>query len=131
MANQSAFPQPLIAVKNVEASSKWYTHLLDGSQLKGGSDHDHIYNRIYCDDSLVLQLHSWDDEDHPNLVNRAKAQVGHGVLLWFQVSDFDDSVKRVTKLKAKVLEEPHENPYAKHHEIWIEDPDGYIVVLAG
>jgi hypothetical protein len=94
------------------------------------SDHAHIYDRILRGGSLVLQLHAWDEERHPNLMNRKAARPGHGVLLWFEVDDFDAAVKRARALKAKVVLEPHFNPAPKHREIWLEDPDGYVVVLA-
>ena len=32
---------------------------------------------------------------------------------------------------AQVLEGPEVNPNAQHREIWLRDPDGYVVVLAG
>jgi len=125
----STRPQPLIAVRDVKASTRWYEQALGVKRL-GESDHDHVYQRLLSDGQLVLQLHSWDDEDHPNLVAPDKAPPGHGVLLWFEVSDFDASVERIRALRAEVLQEPHENPYARHREIWIRDPDGYVVVLA-
>lgn len=34
-------------------------------------------------------------------------------------------------MKAKVLEDAHENPLAGHREIWLRDLDGYVVVIAG
>ncbi|TMB07419.1 MAG: hypothetical protein E6J64_05255, partial [Deltaproteobacteria bacterium] len=58
------------------------------------------------------------------------APVGHGVLLWFEVDDFDAAVKRVRSLKATVVEEPHVNPAPQHREMWLRDPDGYVVVIA-
>jgi hypothetical protein len=33
--------------------------------------------------------------------------------------------------KARIIIEPHVNPNARRQEIWIGDPDGYVVVLAG
>ena len=88
--------QPLIAVKDVRLSSRWYSKLLAAERTSETmrSDHDHIYDRILCGGSLVLQLHAWDEEDHPNLVNANEARPGHGVLLWFEVDDFDAAVKR-------------------------------------
>ena len=123
--------QPLIAVKDVQASSKWYQNLLNAKNLGGGTNHDPIYDRILIVDHLVLQLHSWDDENHPNLVDRNKAPVGHGVLLWFEVDDFKETLERIAKLKAEIIEDTHFNPGPQHHEIWIRDLDGYIVVIAG
>jgi predicted enzyme related to lactoylglutathione lyase len=64
------------------------------------------------------------------LTNADQAPPGHGVLLWFEVDDFDAAVDRVRRLGARVIEEPHVNPAPQHREIWIQDPDGYFVVLA-
>jgi hypothetical protein len=129
-ANKSAVEaQPLIAVRNVRASSHWYAELLGADPL---SEHPHrdIYNRISCAGQLLLQLHAWDEEHHPNLVDADAAPPGHGVLLWFQVTDFDSAVERARRLKAEVIEEPHTNPAPRHREMWLRDSDGYVVVLA-
>ena len=122
-------PQPLIAVRDVKASSAWYQTLLG---VRGGPDHPHrlLYDRLTSGDSLVLQLHAWDEEDHPNLMGADRAPHGHGVLLWFEVDDFDAAVERIRRLRARVILEPHINPAPRHREIWIQDLDGYVVVLA-
>ena len=122
--------QPLIAVRNVRASSRWYTELLGADSLPEHSHRD-VYDRILCSGQLLLQLHAWDEEDHPNLVNADAASPGHGVLLWFQVDDFDSVVERARGLGgAEIIEEPHINPRPQHREIWLRDPDGYVVVVA-
>ena len=122
--------QPLIAVKNVRASSRWYAELLGADRLP---EHEHrdVYDRIACSGQLVLQLHAWDEEHHPNLVNAGAAPPGHGVLLWFEVDDFDLAVARARGLGAEIILEPHINPAPRHREIWLRDPDGYVVVIAG
>lgn len=121
--------QPLIAVRDVRASSRWYGELLGADSLPDHSHRD-VYDRISCSGQLVLQLHAWDEEDHPNLVNADAAPPGHGVLLWFQVGDFDSAVGRARALGAQIIEEPHVNPAPQHKEIWLRDPDGYVVVLS-
>ena len=122
--------QPLIAVRNVRASSRWYATLLGADSLP---DHEHrdVYDRITVSGRVVLQLHAWDEEEHPNLVNRAAAPLAHGVVLWFQVGDFDAAVARARALQAEVVEEPHVNPAPQAWEMWLRDPDGYVVVIAG
>jgi catechol 2,3-dioxygenase-like lactoylglutathione lyase family enzyme len=122
-------PQPLIAVRDVGASSRWYSKLLNVDRL-GGDEHPEIYDRLLCKGQLILQLHAWDEEEHPNLVGTDAAPHGHGVLLWFEVDDFDAAVERARALKAEIVEEPHINPAPGHREIWIRDPDGYVVVIA-
>jgi catechol 2,3-dioxygenase-like lactoylglutathione lyase family enzyme len=121
--------QPLIAVRDVRASSRWYARLLAADPLP---DHKHrdLYDRVYSFGRLILQLHAWDEENHPNLVNPNAAPHGHGVLLWFQVDDFDATVQRAQELRAEVIEEAHFNPAPKHREIWLRDPDGYVVVIS-
>ncbi|MFP2913088.1 VOC family protein [Pyxidicoccus sp. 3LFB2] len=124
-------PQTLIAVRDVKASSAWYKTLL-GVSSGGDPDHPHrlVYDRLLSGDTLVLQLHRWDAEDHPNLTGPDRAPHGHGVLLWFEVDDFDAAVDRARRLGARVIEEPHVNPAPQHRELWLQDPDGYVVVLA-
>jgi catechol 2,3-dioxygenase-like lactoylglutathione lyase family enzyme len=127
----AVLPQTLIAVRDVKASSAWYQTLL-GVSSNCDPDHPHrlVYDRLLCGDTLILQLHHWDDEKHPNLVDPDRAPHGHGVLLWFEIDDFDAAVNRARRLGARVIEEPHVNPAPRHREIWIQDPDGYVVVLA-
>jgi catechol 2,3-dioxygenase-like lactoylglutathione lyase family enzyme len=124
-------PQTLIAVRDVKASSAWYRTLL-GLQSSADPDHPHrlTYDRLVSGGNLILQIHRWDDEEHPNLMGPDEAKHGHGVLLWFEVDDFDAAVERARGLKAPVVEEPHVNPAPQHREMWIRDPDGYLVVLA-
>lgn len=124
-------PQPLIAVRDVKKSAAWYAKLLDATRTSQTmkSDHSHIYDRIMVGASLVLQLHAWEEEDHPNLKNRKRATPGHGVLLWFELDDFDAAVKRARKMKATIVEDVHVNPGPLHRELWVKDPDGYVVVV--
>jgi catechol 2,3-dioxygenase-like lactoylglutathione lyase family enzyme len=121
-------PQPLIAVRDVEASSRWYARLL-GAERLGGDTHGNLYDRVLSGGRLILQLHAWDEEDHPNLVGAKSAALGHGVLLWFELDDFDAAVKRVRAMKAIVVQKPHVNPGPQHREMWVRDPDGYVVVI--
>jgi hypothetical protein len=128
-ANRAAArSQPIIAVRDVRASAQWYGTLL-GAEHQEEHPHRDVYDRIVSNGQLILQLHAWDEEEHPNLMNRAAAPVGHGVLLWFELDDFDAAVERARALKATVIEEPHVNPAPQHREMWLRDPDDYVVVI--
>jgi hypothetical protein len=100
--------QPLIAVRNVRASSRWYVELLGADSIPERPHRD-VYDRISHAGRLLLQLHAWDAEDHPNLVNADAAPPGHCVLLWFQVDVFDSVVERARGLGPEIIEEPHVN----------------------
>jgi len=126
-------PQPLIAVSDVEASSRWYQRLLDCRSAHGGPE----YERLVADGRLILQLHAWDVEHHHGPIGDPGATpYGNGVLLWFETDDFDAAVARAGELGAEVVMEPHRNPPPgepggpAHREVWLRDPDGYTVVLA-
>jgi extradiol dioxygenase family protein len=119
-------PQPLIAVRDVKQSSRWYQEILGCQSGHGGG----LYEQLVANGQMLLQLHQWDDHDHPNLSNPDAAPHGFGVLLWFETDFFDDAVSRARACAADVIEEPHYNVNAKHREIWLRDLDGYIVVLA-
>jgi catechol 2,3-dioxygenase-like lactoylglutathione lyase family enzyme len=125
--------QPLIAVRDVEASSRWYQQLLGCQSAHGGPE----YERLIADGQLVLQLHNWDVEhDHGAIGDPGARPYGNGVLLWFEVDDFDAAVERAGRLVAEVALPPHRNPPEgepggpAHREIWLRDLDGYTVVLA-
>ena len=121
--------QPLIAVRDVRASSRWYAALLGADSLPEHSHRD-AYDRISHSGRLLLQLHAWDEDNHPNLVNADAAPAGHGVVLWFQVADFDSAVERARRLPAEIIEGPFVNPAPQHRELWLRDPDRFVVVIA-
>ena len=121
----AARAQPLIAVADVEKSSRFYQQLLGAKSAHGGRE----YERLMLDGELVLQLHHWDAHEHPHL-GRSDQPRGNGVLLWFLTPGFDAAVERARGLGAEILQEPLVNPNAHHRECWLRDPDGYVVVLA-
>jgi hypothetical protein len=82
-----------------------------------------------------MQLHNWDVEHHHGPIGDPKLAHGNGVLLWFEIEDFDAAVLRARELQAEVILPRHRNPPEgdggpNHWEIWLRDPDGYTVVLA-
>lgn len=125
-------PQPLICVRDVEASSRWYQRLLGCRSAHGGAE----YERLNAGDRLILQLHNWNvDHHHGPIGDPAREPYGNGVLLWFEVDDFDSAMTRVAAMNAEVVQARHRNPPSgaggpNHWECWLRDPDGYTVVLA-
>lgn len=125
-------PQPLIAVTDVEASSRWYQQLFGCTSAHGGPE----YERLEKDGVLVMQLHRFEvDHHHGPIGNADDKPYGNGVLLWFEVDDFEEALQRAAALNADVVCPRHRNPPdgsggPNHWECWLRDPDGYIVVLA-
>ena len=122
----------MICVRDVEASSRWYQRLLDCQSAHGGAE----YERLVSNGVLILQLHRFEVAHHHGMIgNPDDKPYGNGVLLWFEIDDFDDAIARVAELNAEILLQRHRNPPdgdggPNHWEIWVCDPDGYTVVLA-
>jgi len=121
------WPQPLIAVRDVPASSRFYAQILDAESAHGGEE----YDQLVSDGELILQLHDIEIEDHHGPLASPNVPLGNGALLWFEVSDFDEAVRRARGVDAVVERDVHLNPNARQQEIWLRDPDGYLVVVAG
>jgi predicted enzyme related to lactoylglutathione lyase len=116
---------PLICVRDVEASSRWYQQLLGLTSGHGGAE----YERLNDGDRLVLQLHQWEVEhQHGPLGDPALRPYGNGVILWFELGDLDAAVSRASSMSVNVLR-PCQLSENGNYEFWIQDMEGYTVVL--
>ena len=120
-------PQPMIALADVAAGSKWFQDVLGLRSGHGGNE----YEMLMDGDELVVQLHHWDAHEHPHLGDETNPSRGNGALLWFATDDFDALLLRVKATGATVLDGPLFNPNARQNEVWLEGPEGYRVVVAG
>ena len=125
-------PQPLLCVTDVPRSSRWYQQLLGVDSEHGGD----AYERLAHAGRLVLQLHRFDIEHHHGMIGDPSSRpYGNGVAMWFETDDFDGAVERARALGAEIVRAPHRNPPdgpggPAHRELWLRDPDGYLVVVA-
>jgi catechol 2,3-dioxygenase-like lactoylglutathione lyase family enzyme len=117
----------MLVVRDVAASSRFYQRVLVAESGHGGDE----YEQIVSDGEILLQLHSIDVEDHHGPLADPDQPLGNGVLLWFEVADFQAAVDQVRATGASLVRDVHTNPNARQQEIWARDPDGYLVVLAG
>ncbi len=99
-------PQPLICVRDVEASSLWYQRLLGCRSAHGGPH----YEQLVAGGQLVMQLHRWDVDHHHGPIGDPQVAHGNGVLLWFEVEDFAAATSRASELGAEVVLPQHRNP---------------------
>lgn len=117
----------MVVVDDVEAASRWFQDVLGVRSAHGGPE----YEMLVDDDTIVLQLHQWEADEHPNLGDPTDRSRGNGILLWFAVSDIDDVIGRAGEHGARVLDGPLTNPNSGLREVWLAGPDGYVVVAAG
>ena len=121
------WPQPLIVVRDVARSRDFYLAVLGAASGHGGDQ----YEQIVDGGEILLQLHRIDVQDHHGPLADPDIPLGNGTLLWFEVADFDAAVDRSRVYRAEVVTDVHVNPNANQSELWLRDPDGYLVVLAG
>jgi catechol 2,3-dioxygenase-like lactoylglutathione lyase family enzyme len=120
-------PQPLIAVHDVAATSRWYQDVLGLASGHGGPD----YEQLMAGEALALQLHHWNPQEHPHLGDPALGPCGNGVMLWFHEAAVAQAYERAVAHGAEVLWALHVNPLAQHREFSLRDPNGYVVVVSG
>lgn len=115
---------PLICVRDVEAASRWYQRLLGCESGHGGSH----YERLNAAGRLILQLHDWNIEHHHGPLGEPDLPHGNGVLLWFELGDYEAAVQRAGSMQVDVVKPSYFSENG-NWEFWLRDPDGYVVVL--
>jgi catechol 2,3-dioxygenase-like lactoylglutathione lyase family enzyme len=118
----------IIGVANVALSFKWYQALFGQSETAPA--HDYFGQLLDTDGTVLLCLHQWGAHEHPSLTSPKHAEPGNGLLLFFRVDDFDESLRRARDLVTGLVEEPHLNPSTGTMEFALRDPDGYYVMLS-
>lgn len=116
----------MITVRDVPASSRWYQALLGARSGHGGDE----YEQLLVGGELVLQLHALAEAHHHGQLADEAVPFGNGLALWFEAPDFGAAVARSRELGAKVVTDAHANPRSGLRELWLHDPDGYLVVVA-
>lgn len=121
-------PIPMITCASVSASSEWYQRVLGLASAHGGDE----YEMLTSGDDIVLQLHEIDVHEHVHLINPDDPGRGNGVALWFESTAFATDAARIHAScdDVEILENVHVNLLANHLEIWLQDPDGYKVVIS-
>ncbi|XXY51673.1 VOC family protein [Sorangium sp. So ce269] len=118
----------IIGVADVARSFKWYQSLF--GQPEGSPAHDYFGQILDSDGTVLLCLHKWGAHEHPPLASPDHAQPGNGLILFFRVDDFDETLLRARTLAARLEEEPDLSPSTGTREFAIRDPDGYYVMVS-
>jgi|SRR5215213_8173790 len=119
--------QPLVAVDDVEAASRWFQAVLGLESGHGGPK----YEMLVSDGQVVAQLHQWEADEHPRLGNKNERSRGNGVLLWFGVENFEAILMAIEGTHTQVLDGPLTNPNSGLREVSVRGPEGYVVVAEG
>jgi len=118
----------IIGVANVTRSFKWYQSLF--GQPESEPAHDYFGQIRDTDGTVLLCLHQWGAHDHPPLASPESALPGNGLLLFFRVDDFDETLARARRLVDSLEDEPNLNPATGTLEFALRDPDGYYIMVS-
>ena len=116
---------PIIAVKDVEASSKWYQNIMGCKSIHGGKYFDILTNES---GAVLLCLHKWEDHGHPTMMN-PKIAPGNGLILYLRTKNMEMIYQNVVKAKINIIEDIHLNENSLRKEFSIKDPDGYYLTI--
>jgi len=116
---------PIIAVKDVEASSKWYQSVFDCRSMHGGKEFDILVTE---NDEILICLHKWGEDQHPTMINPGITP-GNGLILYFRTENMDVIRQNVEKIGGSIAEDLHLNPNSRKKEFSLRDPDGYYLTI--
>ena len=116
---------PIIAVKDVQTSARWYHEIFGFRNAHGG---DNFAVLMSENDDIMLCLHQWDTHDHPTLKNQ-DIPAGNGLLLYFRTENLDLIRKSLERANWPVEEEQHLNTNSLKNEFSFRDPDGYFLTV--
>ncbi|MEO6926981.1 MAG: VOC family protein [Rhodanobacter sp.] len=118
----------IIGVADVARSFTWYQSLF--GQPETSPAHDYWGQIVDADGTVLLCLHQWGEHGHPSLASPEHSEPGNGLLLFFRVDDFEETLSRARALVTALEEEPNSNPKTGTPEFAIRDLDGYYVMIS-
>ena len=105
----------ILLVSNMEKSVRFYKDTLGLPVKTKSKDWTEFF-----DNNTVLALHP--------AKKRSNLKTGPGMLVGFEVSDLDSTVKRLKEKRVKFFKKLKEEPFGKH--AIVRDPDGHLISIA-
>lgn len=117
---------PIIAVKDVEASVNWYQQVFGFRRAHGGKGRFAVL--VSESNEILLCLHMWNEHEHPPMANQTILP-GNGLILYFRTENMDKIRQNVREMGGIVEEETHLNTNSLKREFSLRDPDGYFLTI--
>ncbi len=134
--NKMIKSDPIIAVKDVEASSEWYQKLFGCRSRHGGKEFDIL---VAENDEVIICLHQWGAHGHPTMAKEGKNN-GSGLILYFRADNMETIRENAGKICGQkspdsrgpfIEEDVHLNQNSLRKEFSLRDPDGYYLTITG
>lgn len=116
---------PIIAVRDVEASSRWYQAVFGCSSAHGGSEFDVL---LTPQGDVLLCLHQWGVDSHPTMTD-VSIPAGNGLILYIRTESMEEIRQTLHDMSYAVEEDITVNPNSRRREFSLRDPDGYYLTV--
>ncbi|MEO8475396.1 MAG: VOC family protein [Chryseolinea sp.] len=116
---------PIIAVKDVEASAKWYESIFGCNRIHGGNEFAVLASE---NGEILICLHKWGEHQHPTMTN-LNITPGNGLILYFRTDNMQAIRHNAENLFYPVEEDIRLNSNSKKREFSLRDPDGYYLTI--
>ncbi|MEM7571789.1 MAG: VOC family protein [Bacteroidota bacterium] len=117
---------PIIAVQDVVASSKWYQSVLGCKSKHGGDEFDILVDE---EGEVVLCLHKWGEHGHPSML-KSNIRPGNGLILYLRTTKLELIRQQLKEMGHPVEREIQLNPNSHHKEFSVVDPNGYYLTIS-
>ena len=117
---------PIIAVRNVKESSKWYQSIFDCNSIHGGDTFDVL---VSDKNDVLLCIHKWNAHDHPTM-QKPSGNFAQGLILYFRVENIVHIRARLKQLNYDVEAEIQMSPNSHQLEFSVRDLDGYYITVS-
>lgn len=117
---------PIIAVKDVNESSKWYQSVFGCKRTHGGNNFAVLVDE---NNEVLICLHKWGAHEHPTMKN-PNITSGNGLILFYKTDNLDIIRTNIEKMNYPLEEEIHVNPNSTKKEFSLRDPDGYYLTIS-
>lgn len=116
---------PIIAVKDVNESSKWYQSVFGCKRTHGGNDFAVLEDE---NNEVLVCLHKWGEHRHPTMKN-PNIPPGNGLILYYKTDNLDIIRANIDKMNYPIEEDIHLNPNSTKKEFSLRDLDGYYLTI--
>lgn len=117
---------PILAVKDVQESSKWYQTVFACTSIHGGNEFEVLTSK---EGEIFLCLHKWGAHDHQTLKN-PDITPGNGLILYFRIKNMEEVRENLREMNYALEEEIQVNPNSGKKEFSFIDPNGYYISVS-
>lgn len=116
---------PIIAVKDVNESCKWYQSAFGCKRTHEG---DKFAVLVDEKGEILICLHKWGEHEHPTMTD-PEIMPGNGLILYYKTANLNLIRANIEKMNHPIEEEIHTNENSMKKEFSLRDPDGYYLII--